>query len=164
MELLRQRTQGLTEQCDLLHVDGDLPRLGLERVAAHADDVADVILAEIGKLLLGHGVLADVELDLPTVVLNVAEDGLAHAALGHDAAGSLQGLAVIGFKIFLDIRRVGTARKARLLKGVAPRILQRLELVTAHLKDLRQGRLCRLGLVVSLFVHGGLLSFRFRRR
>ena len=164
VELLRQRAQGLTEQCDLLHVDGDLPRLGLERVAAHTDDIADVILAEIGKLLLRDGVLADVELDLPAVVLNVAEDGLAHAALGHDAACRLQGLAVIGFKIFLDIRRVGTARKARLLKGVAPRILQRLELVTAHLKDLRQGRLCRLGLVVSLFVHGGLLSFRFRRR
>ena len=60
VELLRQRAQGLTEQRDLLHVDGDLPRLGLERVAAHADDIADVILAEIGKLLLGHGVLADV--------------------------------------------------------------------------------------------------------
>ena len=164
MELLRQRAQGLAEQCDLLHVDGDLPRLGLERVAAHADDVADVILAEISKLLLGHGVLAHVELDLPAVVLNVAEDGLAHAALGHDATGGLQRFTVVGLEIVLDVGRIGTARKARLLKGVAPRILQRLELITAHLKDLRQGRLCRLGLVVSLFVHGGLLSFRFRRR
>ena len=164
MELLRQRAQGLAEQRDLLHVDGDLPCLGLERIAAHADDVANVILAEIGKLLLGDGVLADVELDLAAVVLNVAEDGLAHAALGHDTAGGLQRFAVIGVKIVLDIRRIGAALKARLHKGVAPGVLQRLELVAAHLKDLGQGRLCRRLLVLSLFVHDGLLSLRFRRR
>ena len=164
MELLRQRAQGLAEQRDLLHVDGDLPGLGLEGVTAHADDIADVILAEIGKLLLGDGVLADVELDLAAVVLNVAEDGLAHAALGHDAAGGLQRFAVIGVKIVLDIRRIGATLKACLHKGVAPGVLQRLELVAAHLKDLGQGRLCRRLLVLSLFVHDGLLSLRFRRR
>ena len=145
-------------------MDGDLPRLGLERIAAHADNVADVILAEIGKLLLGHSVLADVELDLAAVILNVAENGLAHAALGHDAAGGLQRFAVIGVKIVLDVGRIGAARKARLREGVAPGVLQRLELVAADLKDLGQGRLCRRLLVLSLFVHDGLLSLRFRRR
>ena len=164
VELLRQRAQGLAEQRDLLHVDGDLPGLGLEGVTAHADDIADVILTEIGKLLLRHGVLADVELDLAAVVLNVAEDGLAHAALGHDAAGGLQRFAVIGLEIVLDVSRIGTALEARLHKGVASGILQRLELVAADLKDLGQGRLCRRLLVLSLFVHDGLLSLRFRRR
>ncbi len=164
VELLRQRTQGLTQQRDLLHVNGDLPRLGLERIAGHADDVADVILAEIGKLLLADGVLTDVELDLAAVILNVAENGLAHAALRHDAAGSLQRFAVIGLEIILDVGRIGAAHKARLREGVASGILQRLELVAAHLKDLGQGRLCRRLLVLSLFAHNGLLSLRFRRR
>ena len=164
VELLRQRAQRFTEQRDLLHMDGDLPRLGLERIAAHADNVADVILAEIGKLLLGHSVLADVELDLAAVILNVTENGLAHAALGHDAAGGLQRFAVIGIEIVLDVSRIGTALEARLHKGVASGILQRLELVAADLKDLGQGRLCRRLLVLSLFVHDGLLSLRFRRQ
>ena len=164
VEFLRQRAQGLAEQRDLLHMDGDLPRLGLERIAAHTDDVADVILAEIGKLLLADGVLADVELDLAAVILNVAENGLAHATLGHDAAGSLQRFTVVGLEIVLDVGRIGAARKARLREGVAPGVLQCLELVAAHLKDLGQGRLCRRLLVLSLFAHNGLLSLRFRRQ
>ena len=60
---------------------GDLLSLGLENIARHADDVADIVFSEVCKLLLGHGILADVKLKLAAVVFNVAEYCLAHAAL-----------------------------------------------------------------------------------
>ena len=99
VELLRQGAQALGEQRHALDMDADLAGLGLEHIARDADDVADVVLAEVRELLLADGVGADVELNLALVVLDVAEDGLAHAALGHDAARGLDGLALKGLVV-----------------------------------------------------------------
>ena len=152
MELLRQGTQGLGEQLHLLDVDGDLLRLGLENITADADDIADVILAEIRKLLLADGVGADVELDLPLVVLDVAEYRLAHAALGHDAPGDGDRLAVKSIVVVLYLARPCAAREFRLLERVSPLLLERRELVPADLQYLGKlhGVVC---LIVDCFAH-----------
>ena len=131
----------------------DLPRLGLEDEAGDADDVTDVILAEVRELLLRHRVLADVELDLAAVVLNVAEDGFAHAALGHDAAGDGDLLFVEAVEIGLDLGGIRGAHKARLLEGVAALVLQRLELVAPDLQELREVLLGRGGGSVGFVGH-----------
>ena len=87
-------------------MDGNFLGLGLEYKAAHTDDIADVVLAEIGKLLLGHVVLANVKLDKSAVVLDMAENRLAHAALGHDSSRDLNGLAVKLVVVILDLGRI----------------------------------------------------------
>ena len=81
VELLGQRTQALGEQRDRLDMHGNFLGLGLENEARNADYIADIVLAEVCKLLFGHRVLADVQLNRAAVILDVAEYCLTHAAL-----------------------------------------------------------------------------------
>ena len=69
VELLGQRPQGLREQRDLLGADAHLAALGAEHLAAHTDDVADVVLLEAVVFLLVHLVLAGIDLDAAGLVL-----------------------------------------------------------------------------------------------
>ena len=77
--------------------------LCLEHVAGNTDNVADIVLAEVRKLLRADSIGADVELYLSPVVLDMSEDGLAHAALGHDAPGDGNGLVGKCVIIGLDL-------------------------------------------------------------
>ena len=69
VELFGQRPQGLREQRDLLGADAHLAALGAEHLAAHTDDVADVVLLEAVVFLLVHLVLAGIDLDAAGLVL-----------------------------------------------------------------------------------------------
>ena len=151
VELLGQGAQALGEQRHALDMDADLAGLGLEHIAGDADDVADVVFAEVRELLLADGVGADVELNLALVVLDVAEDGLAHAALGHDAARGLDGLALKGLVVVAYLVGPRAADKAGQLEGVAPLLLECRELLTADLKYFRE--LLLRGLVSRLLAH-----------
>ena len=121
---------------------GYLLGLGLEHEARHADDIADIIFSEIGKFLLGHIILADIQLKLATVVFYVAEYCLSHATLGHYAACDLNGLAVERIVIGLDIGRICASNKFGLLEGVSALLLESSKLITANLQDLGK-LLCR---------------------
>ena len=66
-------------------MDGNLTRLRTENIAANAYNISDIVFPKICKLLLCDSILADIKLNLPLSVLNMAEDGLTHTALGHDA-------------------------------------------------------------------------------
>ena len=152
VELLGQRAQGLGEQHHGLHMHGDFAGLGLEDIAADPDDVADIILAEIGKLGLAHSVGADIELDEALVVLDMAEDGLAHAALGHDAPGHADLLFFKSIEVVLDLLGPGRAAELCLPEGVAPLLLQSGKLIAPYLQDFGKLHLGSL-LIVSLFAH-----------
>ena len=138
MEFLGQGAQRLGEKGDLLNMDGYLFGLGFEYEAGDADDIADIILAEISKLLLGDSVLLDVELDKATVVLDVAENGLAHAALGHDTTGNGNGLILKGVKIGLYLGRPCASFILGLVEGIAAFALESRKLIAAYLKKLGQ--------------------------
>ena len=85
--LVGQRTDGLGQQHVALDVQGDLAALGAEHFALAADDIADVQLLKPVVFFLAQIVHLDVDLDAAVLVLQVAEGGLAHAALAHEAAG-----------------------------------------------------------------------------
>ena len=68
-------------------MNGQLARLGPKDGPADAQEVADVDPAEQVIRRLAHGVLADVELDLPRLVLDVGKGGLAVGAEGQDPPG-----------------------------------------------------------------------------
>ena len=111
--------------------DGRLAPLGLEDIALDADDIADVVLLEILELGLRHLVKLDVELDAPGVILQIAEEDLAHAALAHDAPRQADIAPFHPGKVCLDgggVRRDGVLR---LLEGVAPLLLQSRQLLPA---------------------------------
>ena len=136
VEFFGQGAQARGEQSDLLGMHGYFPGLGLENKAGNADDVAYVILAEIRELLLGNGVLFDVKLYLSPVILDMAEDGLAHAALGHDASGHGNGLVLQLVEAVLYLGGICAAFKLGYLKGVAALVLESLELIPANLQYL----------------------------
>ena len=120
MELLRQRAQTLGQQRNALDVDADLLSLGLEHIARNADDIADVVFPEVRELLGRNGVRPDIELQLAPVVLYVAENGLAHAALGHDPARNLDGLALQLLIVCLYLRRPRAPNEPSQLEGSLP--------------------------------------------
>lgn len=155
VELLRQGAQALGKQRDGLDMDARLAGLGLEHIAGDADDIADVVLAEVRELLRRDGVGADVELYLAPVVLDVAEDGLAHAALGHYSPRGLHGLALELLIAVLYLARPGAADEARQLEGVPPLLLEGGQLLAAYLKYL--GKLLLRGLVSRLLAHLSLI-------
>ena len=87
VELLRQRVERLGEQDQLLHVHRDLAGLGAEHLAPRADEVAEVEQAQVRERLLAQRVLAQVELELAGLVLDVTELGLAVLPPRHQPAG-----------------------------------------------------------------------------
>ena len=135
VELLGQRPEALGQQSDLLRVDAYLAGLGLENIALHADDVADVVAAEVLELLLADGVGADIELELAAVVLDVAEYGLAHAALGHDASGHGDVPVLVLLVAVPYLACPGAALEAGYFKRVASRGAQLLELLAADTEN-----------------------------
>ena len=158
VELLRQGQQGLAQQGDLLHPHGHLPPLGAEDHALDAHDVADVELLEAVVLRLVHLVPPGVELDAARLVLQVAEGHLAHAPLGHEAAGDGHRLPLQGVKVGLDVGGVVVHHVLGDLEGVVPALLQLLQLVPAHLGQLGQILLLGSG-VVLLFGHAAIHSY-----
>ena len=132
---------------------GYLLGLCFENEAGNTDDITDIVLAEIGKLLLGHGILADVQLDAAVVILYVAEYCLAHAALGHNAACGLDGLAVESFKICLYLIGICASYKTGLSKGVSPLLLQSLELIASYFQQLAELLIRRCVLIRLILTH-----------
>ena len=126
MVFLRQRTERLGEQGNFLNMNGDLTGLRTENIAGSTDDIADIVLSEIGKFLFAQGIGADIELDLALVVLDMAESGLAHAPLGHHPPGHSHGLAFVIIIVLQDIPGPGAADELCDLEGVPPCVLQGL--------------------------------------
>ena len=143
---------------------GNLLRAGLEHIAGHADDIADVVLAEVCELLRRYRVRPDIKLNLAAVVLDVAEDGFPHTALGHNTPRHLNGLPVEAVVIVLDLCRPRTAHKAGLPEGVAPLVLQRLQLIPAHLQNFGQILFCLRGGILSFVAHIVPSISRFPRK
>ena len=144
--LLRQGTQRLTEQRDLLGAHAHLAALGAEHLALDADDIADVVLLEAVVLLLIHLVLAGVELDAAGLVLQIAKADLAHAAFAHQAARDADLAALKRVKVVLNVLSVVRHVEARLLEGIAALGAQRCELFAADLQDLAEVLLGSVGL------------------
>ena len=80
---LGQRPQRLRQQADVVHLDRELPGLGLEQRSFGAEDVADVPFLEVLVARLAHGVARDIDLDQSRHVLQVRKAGLAHDPAGH---------------------------------------------------------------------------------
>ena len=70
-----------------MDADGQFPHAGHESRSLDADDVADIELFEDRERLFADLALSDEKLDFAGAVLEVGEDRLAHAALGHQPAG-----------------------------------------------------------------------------
>ncbi|MNS81748.1 hypothetical protein D3C72_1154690 [compost metagenome] len=70
MELVRQRAQGLGQQTQFGAVDGQLAGLGLEQLAACANDIAQVPLLELFVVNAFRQIVArNVQLDTTANVL-----------------------------------------------------------------------------------------------
>jgi hypothetical protein len=78
--LLGERQERLAEQRQLLHLDRDLARAGLEEGPLDADQVAEVEELVEGEGLLAEDVLLEVDLDPAGGVAQVGEGSLAVAA------------------------------------------------------------------------------------
>ncbi len=83
----RDHPEGLRQQCELLDVQRALAHARDEGEAAHADDVAQVQVVEIGERLVADLVLSDVELQPSALVADVGEGDLALRAMRDDPAG-----------------------------------------------------------------------------
>ena len=156
VELLGQRLQGLAEEGDVMGADAHLALLRAEHVAADADDVADVALLERVIDGLVHLVLAGVDLNAAGLILQVAEGDLAHAALAHQAAGNVDLGALEHVEAVLDLLRVVGDVVLRDVEGVVSLVLQRLELLAAHLQDLTQILLFVLLVISCLLCHSAV--------
>src|SRR4029079_8195515 len=78
---VRQGPLDLRQELELRHRERRLAGVGLRRVPAHADDVAQVDVEPAQLFRLGQ------ELDLPASVDEVEEDELSHVAATPEAAG-----------------------------------------------------------------------------
>ena len=130
--LLRQGLERLREQGNRAGTHRDFAALGAEHRALHADDVANVQLAAIGKGFLAHVVHLDIELNPARPILQIGEDRLAHAALGHDATGNTNGLLLQLVETVSHVLRVVGNVKLGNLEGVSPLLLQGLQLFVSH--------------------------------
>ena len=158
VELLRQGTQGLGQQDDLMGTDAHLAPLGAEHFAHHAHDITDIVLLEAVIVVLIHLVLAGVELDAAGLVLQVAEGHLTHAALAHQAARHPDGSALQRVKVVLDLLGMMGHVKLGDLEGIAALVLQSLQLVPADLEQFAQLLLfVGVGHIGILICHNGLL-------
>ncbi len=94
--LVRQRAQRLGQQADRFGLDRQLAGLGTGQGAFDGDDVAHVPALE-GGVGVAQGAALQEQLDAAGFVLDLGEAGLAHDALGHQAAGHLH-LAAVAFQ------------------------------------------------------------------
>ena len=158
VELLRQGLQGLGEQGNALGADAHLSLFRAENGALYAYDVSDVVLSETVVLLLIHLVPTGIDLNTAGLVLQVAEGDLSHATLTHQAAGNGHRLSLHGVESVLDfLCMVGDIVFGN-GKWVHPRILQGLEFIPAHLKNLLN-ILLLFDVAVFLLRHSGYPPF-----
>ena len=150
VELLGQREQGLGQKGDISGPNAHLPPLGAENLAVYAHDITDIKLLELLIDLFIHLVLAGVELNAAVPVLKVTEAHLAHAPLGHEPADHLNGFALHGVKVVLDLLAGGVPLKPGLLEGILPRGLQVGELLPAQAQQLGKFGLLRGGVLLFL--------------
>ncbi len=144
VELFGQRQKGLGQQRDLGGAHGDLALLGAEDHALDAHDIAHVQLAALGEGLGAQLVHLEIELDPTGAVLEVGEDGLAHAALAHQAAGDGHALVLQRVKVGLDgLGVVGHVIPGE-LERILPGLLQLLQLFVSDPDLVDQGEF-RLG-------------------
>ncbi len=81
-------TDGLGEQLEVLHMQGNLTGLGAEHESGRLDEVADIDeLVEEVDALLSEVVRAEEELHLACAVFEVCEGDLSHGTCGPDAPG-----------------------------------------------------------------------------
>ena len=139
VELLRQYLEGLAQQRQALDMNGDFARLGAEHHAAHAQDVADVILLEIGIGVHTQIVPGYINLNIALAVQQVGEGGLAHHAAGGHAARQGHRLPLQLVKTVDHVAAVVGHIIAGQLVGVLPCVNQRLQLLAAD--DLLLGQL-----------------------
>ncbi len=83
----RGRAQGFGEDDEAGELDGNFAGLGGEEGAGDADEIRQVQVLENVELLVAEDVFLGVDLDAAALVANVDEHGLAHVAVGGDAAG-----------------------------------------------------------------------------
>ena len=107
VELIRQRTNVLGQQTEVLDADGKFAGLGEEQRAGCADDIADVdhLLEEVVSFI-AHFSLGDKKLDVIGAVFDGQEAGFAHDAFEHDAAGN-SNFDRSSFKLFRRLAAVG---------------------------------------------------------
>ena len=112
-------------------MQGDLSALGAEHRAFAADDIADIQFLKAVVLVLAQIVHLDVDLDASVLVLQIAEGRLAHASLGHQAAGDLLRRAFQFLELFLDLGGVARAFETGHEERVSALCLQRGQLLSA---------------------------------
>jgi len=88
MILLRQNLQTLGKQGYAVSMNGNLSHLCRENNTLHADDITDIhtfefLVGFFTQIISGH-----VALNIALQILNVAERGLSHHALGHHTSGN----------------------------------------------------------------------------
>ena len=155
VELLRKNLKALGKERDLCGVDRDLAGLRAEHLAAHADDISDVIFLEILIGLLAQDVPGHVALDISLEILHVAEGSLSHDALGHHTARDCHGLSLQLLKAVLDLLAVMRHVIFRQAEGILPLRLQLRQLVPADLQKLSQ--ILLLPVLYLLFFHSHVL-------
>ena len=97
--LFRQGTHGARDELEVATGDGQLARLGMEKMAGHADDVAHVQLLHYIINLFGQFLAAGVALDAAALVHDVEEGHLAEGTQRDDAAGDGEHVP-LGFQLF----------------------------------------------------------------
>ena len=133
VEFFRQGFQALGQQRNIFRMDGNFPRLGLEHLALHAHNVADVHFLESGVHILAHVVPADIKLHVAVGVQQLGERRLPHDVPGHDASGQGHCLAFISVIIVPDLAalsvHIGFGEQIRIVSAFP----QGGQLVTANL-------------------------------
>ncbi|MPN18725.1 hypothetical protein SDC9_166088 [bioreactor metagenome] len=97
MIFLRQRTQGFTQQRDLLRVHAGLARSRDEYIPLDADDVSNIKRLKRLVYALREIVTLDVYLDFTSGIQQVGKARLAHDAAGDHSPGNGDLHAVFAF-------------------------------------------------------------------
>ncbi len=155
VQLLRQRTQGLGEQGQLFSLHRDLTPAGTEYFAFHADDVAQVPLAELTEGFLADLIDLYIDLDAAAAILQVDEVGLAHITPAHNTAGNgyMTALKAI-VKAIHNFLGMGIYIKTGDLIGILTRFHQFIELVPSDLEQFRKALA-----VLNFLLYGGIVPF-----
>ena len=148
--LFRQRAQGLRQQLELVHANGNFALLGAEYFALDADDIANVILLKLLVLLGTQQIALDAQLDAAIPVGDVREGQLAHDALAHHAACQTDDFAFHLLEVLGDVRGIVGAVKPNFRKRILALLLHCLQFCGADLIlfGFRANRLCVLRLAL----------------
>ena len=138
MELLRERLQRFGQQCHLLRMNRDFPRLRLKYIALHADDIADIHALEFFIGFISQRISLHITLNGTQFILNMTEGSFSHDTLAHDAACNGNFPAVHLLKMFHDFPAVAGLIVFRNDKRILSRRLQLRQLFSAHFQHLIQ--------------------------